>query len=92
MSAETKLVFDQLTEDAMKLMENGEYGKVSYFVGLAFSAILIIVSTIYVFISTPSLLSTEKICFFIQLSTRNPILLVLLDCLSVGVLFCRCVS
>ncbi|KAF5444167.1 hypothetical protein F2P56_036664 [Juglans regia] len=25
MSAETKLVFDQLTEDAMKLMENGEY-------------------------------------------------------------------
>lgn len=36
MSAETKLVFDQLTEDAMKLMENGEYGKVSYFVVLAF--------------------------------------------------------
>ncbi|XP_015886266.3 uncharacterized protein LOC107421531 isoform X1 [Ziziphus jujuba] len=25
MSAETKVVFDQLTEDAMKLMENGEY-------------------------------------------------------------------
>ncbi|KAL2342105.1 hypothetical protein Fmac_010045 [Flemingia macrophylla] len=25
MSAETKIVFDQLTEDAMKLMENGEY-------------------------------------------------------------------
>ncbi|KAK8700297.1 hypothetical protein V6N13_018698 [Hibiscus sabdariffa] len=25
MSAETKLVFDQLTEDAMKLMENGDY-------------------------------------------------------------------
>lgn len=31
MSDETKLVFDQLTEDAMKLMENGEYGKVCYF-------------------------------------------------------------
>ncbi|KAF1882329.1 hypothetical protein Lal_00038975 [Lupinus albus] len=27
MSAETKVVFDQLTEDAMKLMENGEFGK-----------------------------------------------------------------
>jgi CD2 antigen cytoplasmic tail-binding protein 2 len=25
MSGETKIVFDQLTEDAMKLMENGEY-------------------------------------------------------------------
>lgn len=25
MSAETKLLFDQLTEDAMKLMENGDY-------------------------------------------------------------------
>ena len=25
MSTETKIVFDQLTEDAMKLMENGEY-------------------------------------------------------------------
>lgn len=25
MSAGTKLVFDQLTEDAMKLLENGEY-------------------------------------------------------------------
>ncbi|MCI78316.1 CD2 antigen cytoplasmic tail-binding protein, partial [Trifolium medium] len=24
-SGETKIVFDQLTEDAMKLMENGEY-------------------------------------------------------------------
>ena len=37
MSADTKLVFDQLTEDAMQLMEDGEYGKVCYFVGLAFS-------------------------------------------------------
>jgi hypothetical protein len=27
MSGETKIVFDQLTEDAMKLMENGEYGE-----------------------------------------------------------------
>lgn len=27
MSGETKIVFDQLTEDAMKLMENGEYSK-----------------------------------------------------------------
>ena len=26
MSSETKSTFDQLTEDAMKLMENGEYG------------------------------------------------------------------
>ena len=25
MAFETKIVFDQLTEDAMKLMENGEY-------------------------------------------------------------------
>lgn len=25
MSAETKVVFDQLTEDAMKLMEDGDY-------------------------------------------------------------------
>lgn len=25
MSAETKRLFDQLTEDAMKLMENGDY-------------------------------------------------------------------
>lgn len=25
MSAETKVIFDQLTEDAMKLMENGDY-------------------------------------------------------------------
>lgn len=31
MSAESKIVFDQLTEDAMKLMENGEYGKVLAF-------------------------------------------------------------
>jgi CD2 antigen cytoplasmic tail-binding protein 2 len=37
MSAETKLVFDQLTEDAMKLMENGELGRVCYFNGLTFS-------------------------------------------------------
>ncbi|WVZ07153.1 hypothetical protein V8G54_020499 [Vigna mungo] len=29
MSAETKVVFDQLTEDAMKLMENGEYNSVN---------------------------------------------------------------
>ena len=26
MSSETKAIFDELTEDAMKLMENGEYG------------------------------------------------------------------
>jgi len=25
MSAEAKIIFDQLTEDAMKLMEDGEY-------------------------------------------------------------------
>lgn len=25
MSAETKVIFDQLTEDAMRLMENGDY-------------------------------------------------------------------
>lgn len=27
MSAETKQLFDQLTEDAMKLMENGDHSK-----------------------------------------------------------------
>lgn len=27
MSADTKLIFDRLTEDAMKLMDNGDYSK-----------------------------------------------------------------
>lgn len=30
MSAETKQLFDQLTEDSMKLMENGDYGKCTF--------------------------------------------------------------
>lgn len=35
MSAETKQLFDQLTEDSMKLMENGDYGKYT-FLGMYF--------------------------------------------------------
>lgn len=31
MSEATKQMFDQLTEDAMKLMENGEYSKCQFF-------------------------------------------------------------
>jgi hypothetical protein len=46
MSAETKMVFDQLTEDAMKLMENGELGRVCYFNGLNFSLVLSILYVI----------------------------------------------
>lgn len=61
MSAETKMVFDQLTEDAMKLMENGELGRVCYFNGLNFSFVLSILYVITCLSQPPGLLSTLKI-------------------------------
>lgn len=58
MSAETKLVFDQLTEDAMKLMENGELGRVCYFNGLTFHGFEYFICYLTCLSQPPGLLST----------------------------------